>query len=834
MKYLNIISQFIEISATSRIKGDRARKDNSVTMEYFHCLHFIFTALVIGNNFVSPDYIVEELPVMRQYHGFPIMSQIGAEVTHKGTQENGALFLRIGTVANGLAYGHITTTVNLTEVDDQLIAYRRICENLQAYLDYLEGSGNNGNYSTTERAILKRNARRWSPNPTEAPYLKPIQEIEQDIEMLKQLNDQEKLVHRGNLNRIRADERAQIKGLINWIQLQIKETETELEAVTTSFNAVRHFDMAVEKAIGPTRQERAAGLIIAGGAAVLGLVSGLFGGFSTASLAKIVKEQDAVLASQIESNIMDIARVNKDVETLNKTLSVAVGKISELIFRHHKMSTQHVALYHAWGITENLRIIRKTARAVIKAQQGHFSSDLVPAGDLIKAIDQVRSRAVQNGKEIGIRTVSDIFSLPTSYLYDITTRQVTIICHIPLSDINANLDLYEYISAPIVWQNDKTNSTPFVEITSPENYIAISKDGTMYRTFTEKSLNACLRIAQSFYCDDLATFKIRRPSCLSGLLNNRLDMIKDHCTISSRAEATRVVRVNESTYALISGFSDTLHIRCEGSYDTSESFRGTTFLKLEPGCIANTKEIKIERAKYEPPIHIKGMVTSDPIKLVNLIPDQSEDELEELFQLRKDLGQIGQPVPVSRLKNLQQFQRRFQAVSLGNLLGSTVPISTMLIIAISSMVLCFCCLKRNQRFMEFFKFQKKIRYCCNAHRIEDHAGRRPVGMIACDEDAPEYSFHTPMSNLNSTYADFKPDWTSTPNVSYEASVGRGLKRTRSIMKRRASLTDMPPNADRSPYDDLLRANSLYSVPNQQLQQNLNNPDVNGNQSQTTV
>ena len=810
----------------------------SVTMELPHCAHLILSGILIFNNFILPDsYIVKQLPLIQTYHGFPILSQVGDSTTHRGKQENGALFLKIGTVANGLAYGHVTTTVNLTEVDSQLIAYRRICENLQAYLDYLEGNG-----TDSFRVIEKRSNYRYPR--TEAPYTEPIRLIQEEIKELKGVKLGAALRERGYLKRMRADERAQIQGLINWIQMQIKETETELEAVFISFKAVRQFTVDT-----PGRQERAAGLIIAGGAALLGgLVSGLFGGFSTASLAKIVKEKDKALASQIESNIMDIARVNEDVKTLNKTLSVAVSKISEMIFRHQKLSTQHVALYHAWGITENLRIIRKTAKAIIEAQQGHFSSDLVPATALVTAIDRVRSRAVQNGKEIGIRTISDVFSLPTSYLYDTRTRQITIICHIPLSDINANLDLYEYISAPIVWQNDKTNSTPFVEITSPENYIAISNDGTMYRTFTEKSLNACLRIAQSFYCDDLATFKIRRPDCLSGLLNNRLDMIKDHCTISSKAEATRVVRVNESTYALISGFSDTLHIRCDGSYDTTESFRGTTFLKLEPGCIANTKEIKIERAKYEPPIHIKGMVTSDPIKLVDLTPGQSEEELEELFQLRKDLGQIGQPVPLSRLKNLQQFQRRFQEVNYSSLLGSTIPISTILILASGGLLLCFCCLKKNRRFMDFFKFQKKVRYCCGAHRTEDLMGRRPVGILACDE-MDDTLYGTPMSN---TYADFNPNWTSTPNVSFDISPPRGLKRTRSIIKRRASLTDAPNHEDhqthtndvqagngrtsqnpaQGTYDALLQTRGLYAVPNQQLQRSLKSSDTTGNEQST--
>ena len=234
--------------------------------------------------------------------------------------------------------------------------------------------------------------------------------------------------------------------------------------------------------------------------------------------------------------------------------------------------------------------------------------------------------------------------------------------------------------------------------------------------------------------------------------------------------------------------------------ERERNFNSHMFLRAPS---ANTPEVKIERAKYEPPINIEGLITSDPIRLTDISPGQSEKELEKLFEVRKQLGQIGQPVPLSQLKNLQAFQQRMSAVSRSNLMGSTIPTTLIVVIAATGIGVLFCCLRRNTRVLDFMKFHREIRHCCSAHRAEDLVGTKPPHLRYCT-DVPGYqsalNMQGPIQPARRTFdssldSSFNPTFNSTfAEASAEASmeVLRGQKRTYSAQRMRNLTSSSAP------------------------------------------
>lgn len=725
-------------------------------------------------------------------------------------KQNGALFIQVGTLANGLAYGHITTTVDFNTLREQIDLYQHIVVNLTALKDKFLG--------------------RTKRSPMQAPYYEPTPTTDAEIFSEIELGTHSK--ERLSQNRVIAE---QIEGLIHWIEIQMNGTHQAIDYTLASFEKAgavakdsrskRHNTGKHEVTV--TRTKRGAPLVIGaavGIAALGGIISSLFSHFSTSDLEAVVEAKTNVLATQIEENIVQFAQVDRDIQKLNSTLADAMEEVFSILNSNQGRDLQHIALYHAWGITENLRIIQKAIRGIIEAHQGHFSSDLVKPSALQKALTTMRNKAIENGKEIGIRTLADVYSLSTSYVYNAKEQKVHIIVHCPISDIGKDLNLFRYVAAPLVWQTEEGTEHPFVEIGSTKEYIGLSKDQTMYRTFTADDLEECLRIEQVHFCDNLATYKVARPSCLSGLIMNKMDMVRQHCQINTKVDSTRVVRLNASHYALISSISDTLNVQCPESTTTTQYERGTTLIELMPGCTANTKEVKIERARYEPPINIKGLITSDPIRLVDIAPEQTEEEIEKILQIRKELGQVGQPIPLSELKNLQEFQRKFQAASRSTILGSTIPTFVIVIGIMLAAAMTIYCLKKNTKVLDFIRFQKEIRHCCHAHRAEDLVGTKPPHFRYCTDNDRWEETNTSTQAHHGSFrgslndSGFVPRFHSTmresglsldPNPEAE----RGLKRSLSMMKR---LNSSAPSA---PVTIPEESTSVYSVPAYQLNQN---------------
>ena len=585
--------------------------------------------------------------------------------------EKGALFVKVGSIANGLSYGHVSTTINLQVLEDRLEEFRNLTKAILEFADF---------------HIINK-----------------------------------------NFSHIYA----QASSLADWIELEVSDTQAKLESVLTAFDPTR-----VDKpnTVRPKRQ------IITGITTALfgGLIGSLFTGFGLNTLTSVVDGKEDVLASEIEEQELILNQNRRDIELLNGTVNGIYDGLQKLIEWNRDINAQQMALYVSWAVTENLRAIRQTIDAIVSAHQGHFTNNLVKTGALGEAISSLRQRALRSGRELGINSLADCYGLPTSYLYQPSRHSVSIIIHVPMYRIGRSLTLWRHIRTPILW-TEGTNHTSFIEVTSDHEFIGISDDRTTYRTYTSNTLEECLKIGHLRFCSDTGIYKVAaRESCLTGLLLNDPKVVRRNCQLNTLTESTRIVRLNATTYAVISPFDDVINIRCRNKDTATQYYKGVTLVHLETGCVANTKEVKIERGQYEPPVEVQGLIINSPLTLESLTPDHTEKEIQDIFNMRKTLGSMASPISIQHLSKFAGFQRQFQALEQQHTQKYGYPlIGIVCVLVLSTLAFCVCGQRnsRCQRVSDLIRYRRPIRRCCHVHQQQDRFGHRvdPDHQACADE-----------------------------------------------------------------------------------------------------
>lgn len=653
---------------------------------------------------------------------------------------HGALFIRIGSLANGLAYGHIGTTISFPSLERRINRFKNVTVWLESMIDL-----------SPERGHEEHNPQSY----------------------------------------------IQLTHLRDWLNMQILETETKLKAVINSFEPSANN--------GRNRRQLAAGIL---GVVFGGIIGSVASGFGLKTLVSVAERKQDVLAAHIEEQDLQLYATMQEVNRLNATVEELIEGMKSYIDFRKSEDTRTQSMYAAWSATEDLRSLRETLDAVVVAHHGHLSDKLIQSSALQKAVNEIRENALKHGRELGISSYADAYGLPCSYLYMEATRSVHIITHLPMYALGLSLDLFRYVPTPIVFKPEDPEvdqDLPFLEVTAESAYIAISKDRTMYRTYTTESLEACLSLGTVYFCEDLSLFKIRRPDCLLGLLLNQISMIREQCVVTSHKKATRVARLNSTTYAIMSPVDDEMSINCQDKDTVSRYFRGTTLVNLDPGCTINTAEVKIHRNPFEPPIEVESVLVGRAFQLEDLAPDHSADKLENLFRLRESLGASGNAVPFTQLRGLNDFHAKWEQVGEAHTITLAVPLITITILAIGLLILC-CIAQRKFRKMPFstwadtFFLRPKhtvppgIRHCCTQHEAEDIYGSFiETHTRACDEtDTPILrKDRIPLRGIRSPptvapapeYSDTDDAVSLQPNqVTFRRQLRPNLRRSKSILK----------------------------------------------------
>ena len=579
-------------------------------------------------------------------------------VHNQDGHHTGALFLRQGTCFNGLSFGHITVPINLTFFRTEVDRYQQIANDLREH-------------SLQIGPLRAKLTRQWSRE-----------------------NQSERKNAPSDLTFAHDFVFSQMNTFAEWIEWETNATRSKLDDVTNSITSEQLSSRAQFYAPLPTRYQRQIFAAIAGG-----IIGSIFSAYALEDLVAVVDQKEDLLAHQVESSMVSIHQTEEDIQRVNASLQVAYDMLKALQNTEVETQLSTMSFYTTWKTTESLRKISQLIDAVIAAHQGHFSDSIISSEVLASALTQLKMKANKQGSDLGVTTLLDCFSLPTSYLYKRDQGIFYIILHVPIYRIGEEMSLYKFIPTPILWTNGG-QKLPFVNIDSPDTYIGLNRIRTLYKTYTTEELEDCLRIGRSFFCEDLSMYKNSRKSCLSSLINKDLTQVQETCEISAFKGSSSATRLNSTHYALFLPKQSPLFIQCqidgELYYENSTyGFRGTTILELTPGCVAYTDEIKIERPSFEMPIEVQASIMGAPLTVDQIIPNYIGEDIEQMFQMRAKFGSANQKIAISQLATIKAFDAKYTKLKRTSLtLGIGFPSTTIMVILLTTLVIigsCCCC-----------------------------------------------------------------------------------------------------------------------------------------------
>ena len=334
----------------------------------------------------------------------------------------------------------------------------------------------------------------------------------------------------------------------------------EIDLVTTSV-------AARVKRIAPIA---AIGAVVSFASMIYDSVSNLLTGRSISKLTVEVNRQGAQLS-----------QVTKSVKIMQNSMEDIWSRLNSQ--GHWARVSAEVLLLHA-----SLDLVLEDSNRLVEGfQQLSFhrlSPRLVNATDLAQSLSVLRRRMNEAGYELIPQDLDDVFSCETSHLI-FPNQTLLIFIHLPAIRSAAVMDLYTFIPMPLQLDPGTDGS---MLLPAPEHrHIAVTKDGTMTRVYTESAFGHCIKIASFFRCPESYTYDKRLTSnCLSALFRSDHVLIGKLCKWDINPAQDHLAQVGKNEFLLYHHNEGEITKRCLSDPPTFHAvrFQGTRRVKAPPAC----------------------------------------------------------------------------------------------------------------------------------------------------------------------------------------------------------------------------------------------------------
>ena len=450
--------------------------------------------------------------------------------------------------------------------------------------------------------------------------------------------------------KMKSSRRYHVSWLKNWSNDTATGIVRYIDSMLNSFETDLH-NLDEEEKQRVRRQIVAAGV----GAIVASIVTL----FEQSTLEDVVAKKQTVIAAQVDENLIHINQNSHDIQFLNQSLNEV---LTHLYWMEEDQDSEHtgsMVLQSTYALGALATQTEKILKAIELVKNGHFSTDLATPEGLEKAIIQLKKEALKSGRTIAVSNLLDLSLLPASYLYNATSRTFHAIVHIPFATQNDQMDLYKYIPTPIKISND---SNLYASITNQDNtYLAVSSDGSKYKTFSVRDIQECTRFQNQFYCPNAIYYKTIRPSCLVELHKNNLTSIRSLCELTLDNQISDAIRINEASYIIIETQPTELTIRCQhGFYDT-QMIQGVHKIDMISGCTAFTKYLTIKHPRFEPTVRTGEVLMNNRLD-ATLWFDKDIPTSTYLDVAQELMGQVGRRIPLKDVHHLAKFRNELASI----------------------------------------------------------------------------------------------------------------------------------------------------------------------------
>ena len=447
---------------------------------------------------------------------------------------------------------------------------------------------------------------------------------------------------------------------IKWMQSYLNTTITNgIDRITTTLKSFEYEETNLEggvdhrsrRTVELTRKKRQ----IVAGAIALGLgyvIASVVSKFRTETLIKAIQQQQDVISSRVEDDMVRINQIEHDVAAINKTMDKIKEVTHQLVHKMENVEATEMAIITVLSLSDTMNQIIHITSALEKARDGTFSMDLAEAKGVMSAVNKIEKKGVQEGRKLGIRNLMDITHCQTSYVYNYTAASIYVIPHLPMYLENSYYTLYHFVTTPA--RMEMTNKkTMFVEVEAEETYLALSRDNRKYAEYTNHQLSQCLNFGNTYFCKEQVNYYRKRKSCITAIYDNDQQGINHLCRLTITDQVSLAMRLNETSFLVTETAPQILTMTCNNGNEKYE-IEGTYIITVKKGCIASTENFAIERPNFESEVEISQMVLNRPINLLNHL------EMEEARMLMETadefISHVGEKLPMSTVKGLAKFK----------------------------------------------------------------------------------------------------------------------------------------------------------------------------------
>ena len=347
-----------------------------------------------------------------------------------------------------------------------------------------------------------------------------------------------------------------------------------------------------------SRHKRVAPLLLIGAAAVYGAVISTISGIYSA---------------------VEIARIWKGLESLQKSHNSLVLHVQEIINNTQNLGEQVKDLnsFHQLAIEKNPAVTGIKFGVKLKAVEEdvlfleHLFSDL-QKGRLYEGffrknmanltLSTLMQSAIAKAAVTGYRPIvnHEIEYLALDVSHVILNHQIVIIMHIPCVRVESEMTIYKLLPFPypLSLNFDKeffgSNHETGLYIETEDQLIAVNKDNSRFKLFTQSYLQTCFHRNTLYVCENNnRVLKNFDNHCVSALYDANVKAIHNQCKFRRRPLVEHVVQIGNENFLIFSPISTDAPVSCANSHSTYtvsiESYEIKN-LTLPPGCFITLPE----------------------------------------------------------------------------------------------------------------------------------------------------------------------------------------------------------------------------------------------------
>ena len=357
----------------------------------------------------------------------------------------------------------------------------------------------------------------------------------------------------------------------------------------------------------------------------------------------------AVQSHEIRISRLEVQekQLKTHLEALKNQMLIGL-KTESTFFDLYAVSTYASSLRH------HIKEIQSGLYALLNQNKLH--PNLVSWKETSEAINALRVKAINMGKELLLENDNDIYQLKSDFVA-FEDATVSVLIHIPLISSSDRMQLYKFVQSP----QQSIGGNYQLMVDSEHKFLALNSEGTLYAAFS--SLQNCIPMRDTYLCQQNMIRKTGKTDCLFNLYAGNKEAIE---TCEFRVEKLRPYGVRLSSEKLFYNPAHTnpsATVKCgDGNEGKRINVKQPSIITIPSGCTLTTKEFLFKHSRELFSKTLNPQLISAPgSDIFNLLEQNSiNTEVKNFLETMADKPIALKPIDIEHKFHLHKLQHKTQ------------------------------------------------------------------------------------------------------------------------------------------------------------------------------